>query len=144
MAETMTAPEALQRFIEAAPDSEFAQWWATLHPDSQTIHAERYDNPRPFRGLGDDGHIQIGIGAGIVAAVRALSAREEQVRREALVEGARWGLGKSIDELRLGICAQTKEGKPCDHEACSGRLLHIVRLDAVDPAAILEREKVKK
>jgi len=49
---------------------------------------------------------------------RALSAREEQVRRTALVEGARWAL---------------KEARPFGGTG----------IDAIDPAAILEREKVK-
>lgn len=48
--------------------------------------------------------------------VRAISARDAQIRRDALVEGARWAL-----------------------EQCERN--HVAACDPVDPAAILERKK---
>ena len=54
--------------------------------------------------------------------VRALAAREEQVRREALVEGARWALGQARD-----VADEAREA-----------------IDEIDPAAILESEKGTK
>jgi len=130
MAATMTALEALDQYAALAPDSQVAKWWTGLaeYRKKQAVESTEAVLSKPSL-WGKHPAVAMTC-AGIVQAVRALSARDAQIRREALVEGARWAIGRAADAV----------AKACDEQGESNWPAGVVA--AIDPAAILEREKV--
>jgi len=91
--------------------------------DAYYVNCRACDTDGP---LGDDD-----ASAARLWNTRALSAREEQVRRTALVEGARWAVSEAVERAKA---------RWMDDGTAQ---LVTSDIQNIDPAAILEREKVK-
>jgi len=143
MAETMTALEALQRYAEAAPDGEIAMWWLSMDSVQRKGWVRLMEEPANGDTTPEWSLVRRRETLAIIVAVRALSVREEQVRRDALVEGARWGLKEARAMATLTRCIM-RPGSYCAHDRCTTIDRCDSAIAAIDPAAILEREKGKK
>jgi len=135
MAETMTALEALQRYAEAAPDNEIAKWWSGMDSIQRNGWVRLMEEPANGDTTPEWSLVRRLETLSIVAAVRALSAREEQVRRTALVEGARWGLQEARARCTKASLSLRNGGAINAVRTVAGDIT------SVNPTAILGREK---